>query len=162
MLCRIGRDGKLSTHRSMMNFTQLKRRWQKLARRREAKDRHPDDAVFILWEELTDLPSAALQFGPRENLLVTKIRHKLRIASPDQWPQNIAPWSNEPLATGNPQARGLPRRVCEAWLWLLAHPRTRLETLAWHRQQWHHSRWRWRLHALRRTLRGAQTGRPPT
>ncbi|MCY4288100.1 MAG: hypothetical protein OXC63_05870 [Aestuariivita sp.] len=143
-----------------MNVAQLKPRWQKPACRREAKDRLPDDAVFVLWEKLTDRPATELQFGPRETLLVTKIRHKLGIASPvpDQWPQNIAPWSNEQLDAATPEAVSLVRRIYEWWLRLFAHPRTRLETLAWHRQQWYHSRWRWRLHALRRTLRGAPTG----
>ncbi len=76
-----------------------------------------------------------LQFYQPKPVVISTLRRKLGLASPvpDQCPQNIAPWSHELLDSDPPEAVSRPRRVYECWLRLLAHPRTRFETLAWHR-----------------------------
>ena len=71
-----------------MNVAQLKPRWQTPACRREAKDRLPDAAVFVLWEKLTDRPATELQLRPRVTLLVTTIRQKLGVSRSEQNPKS--------------------------------------------------------------------------
>ncbi len=119
------------------------------------------------WSALADVSESDIQFTSSEALLFSRVRARLRpdqataATKPCRWPQNLTPWSNEPLASAPPSADTLFGRLAGRWQWLLAHPQTRLQTLAWHHNARRTSKWHWRLHALRRTLRGMPTGSPP-
>lgn len=73
-------------------------------------------------------------------------------------PRNLAPWTNRPLpGISGDVAPTLTGRLIDRLVWHLAHPDTRHEVLAWHRER---RRGGGRLQALRATLRGQPEGAP--
>ncbi|MCY4288613.1 MAG: hypothetical protein OXC63_08475 [Aestuariivita sp.] len=138
----------------------------RLPRRNTVAAPHEGDADGVVWSALSGITEEDILYTSSETLLFSKVIARLRTnretaaIKPYRWPQNLTPWSNELLPPTPPCAETLFGRLAVRWQWFMAHPQTRLQTSAWHHNERLTSKLRWRLHALRRTLRGMPTGSP--
>ena len=115
---------------------------------------HPDDLIFAqtpVWRQKL-----------HERFSGSKLITFIRVTSRVKTPLNLAPWTHTFLTTHKRSRRVNLREIYHVWLWVISHPDTRYQTRAWHQQQWHESRLRWRLRKLRATLRGKAPGAPAT
>ena len=125
----------------------------------------PDDMARwrAFWAEVSGLPPEALVFAPPPSRWKARLSRWSWIARRmdamecprPPIPRNIAPWTNEPLPGLHDASR-----LHDRWLWLISHPGTRYETLAWHRRRRRFSLLRWRARKLRATLRARAPGAP--
>ncbi|MCY4306115.1 MAG: hypothetical protein OXC62_15270 [Aestuariivita sp.] len=122
----------------------------------------------LLWSDLSGADPDDLIFAQtpiwrhklRERFSGSKFVKFIQVRSRVKTPLNLAPWTNTVLTTNKHPRRVSLRRVYDYWLWIISHPDTRYQTGAWHQQQRHKSRLRWRLQKLQATLRGKAPGAP--